>query len=252
MALAFRSATLALLSGLLIAGCAAPLTMVDRPSPNFGTRDDAQIGILVIHYTGLPTAEAALNMLTDPEAKVSSHYTIDEDGTVYVHVPESSRAWHAGLSYWAGITDVNSHSIGIELVNPGLELGYRKFSEAQIAALIKLCREILARHPISAARIVGHSDVAPDRKDDPGELFPWRRLARAGIGLWPSRRRVGLPAEALAQFGYDPKAAPEKVITAFQRHYRPRKVTGVWDRECGEILASLLQKAGLVRPPRGS
>ena len=137
--------------------------------------------------------------LCDPAAKVSAHYTIDEDGTVYAHVPEARRAWHAGVSFWAGESDINARSIGIELVNPGHEYGYRAFPEAQIAALIALCHGILARHPIPPARVLGHSDVAPARKEDPGELFPWARLAKAGIGLWPDVAATAiLRAEALA------------------------------------------------------
>ena len=155
------------------------------PSPNQDDRGGAAIDMLVLHYTGMITAEAALSRLCDPAAKVSAHYTIDEDGTIYAHVPEARRAWHAGVSFWAGKRNVNARSIGIELVNPGHEFGYRAFPRSQIAALIDLCRDILARHPIPAARVLGHSDVAPARKEDPGELFPWAQLAEAGIGLWP-------------------------------------------------------------------
>ena len=179
--------------------------------------------------------------LTDPVAKVSAHYTIDEDGTIYTHVPEDKRAWHAGMSFWAGVTNVNACSIGIELVNPGHEFGYCAFAEAQIAALIPLCQAIVARHAIVPARVLGHSDVAPARKEDPGELFPWARLAHAGIGLWPRARSSALDAEALKQFGYDPAAPLDKVIAAFQRHFRPSRVTGAWDSECAGLLAGLLE-----------
>src|SRR6478609_2257523 len=161
--------------------------------------------MLVLHYTGMKTASEALARLCDPAAKVSAHYTVDEDGTVYVHVPENRRAWHAGVSHWAGVDNVNARSIGIELVNPGHEFGYRAFPEAQIASLITLCHGILSRHAIPAARVLGHSDVAPARKEDPGELFPWGELALAGIGLWPQTRKARLPvsfADGLRAFGY--------------------------------------------------
>jgi len=214
---------------------------VDRPSPNHDARPaGGAIDMLVLHYTGMESAEAALARLADPAAKVSAHYTVDEDGTVYAMVPEERRAWHAGVSYWAGATDINARSIGIELVNPGHEFGYRAFPEAQIEALITLCHSILVRHPIASARVLGHSDVAPMRKEDPGELFPWERLARAGIGLWPARMESRLGADALGRFGYDPGAAPGKVIIAFQRHFRPKMLTGLWDGECGGLLAGLL------------
>src|SRR3954467_5121679 len=169
---------------------------IDRPSPNHDDRGGAAIDMLVLHYTGMQTAEPALARLCDPAAKVSAHYTIDEDGTVYAHVPEDRRAWHAGVSHWAGISNVNARSIGIELVNPGHEYGYREFPEAQIAALIELCGGILQRHPIPAARVLGHSDVAPARKEDPGELFPWQRLAKAGIGVWSAATKSDLGADA--------------------------------------------------------
>ena len=143
-------------------------------------------------------------------------------------------------SSWAGETDINARSIGIELVNPGHEFGYRDFPHAQIEALITLCHGILLRHPIPSARVLGHSDVAPARKEDPGELFPWDRLARAGIGLWPLSRDANLGPEALGRFGYDLGAGEEKVVTAFQRHFRPQKLDGAWDRECARLLASLL------------
>ncbi|MBW8708051.1 MAG: N-acetylmuramoyl-L-alanine amidase [Alphaproteobacteria bacterium] len=200
--------------------------------------------MLVLHYTGMQSGAAAIERLCDPVAKVSAHYTVDEDGTVYRHVPEERRAWHAGLSHWAGMDNVNSCSIGIELVNPGHEYGYREFPEAQVAALIDLCHGILSRHAIPAARVLGHSDVAPARKEDPGELFPWQRLAQAGIGVWPQGMKSELGPEALSRYGYDPSAPQGKAITAFQRHFRPTKLDGTWDSECGGLLASLLNKIG--------
>jgi len=217
---------------------------VERPSPNHDMRNTA-IDMLVLHYTGMASAEAALTRLCDPSAKVSSHYTIDEDGTVYAHVPEDHRAWHAGVSHWAGVDNVNACSIGIELVNPGHEFGYRAFPEAQVAALVELCRGIQTRHAIPAARVLGHSDVAPARKDDPGELFPWRHLAGEGIGAWPDNRGGDADANALIRYGYDPAAPKDKVITAFQRHFRPARLTGLWDDECAGLLASLLVLPGV-------
>jgi N-acetylmuramoyl-L-alanine amidase len=213
---------------------------VSLPSPNQDDRGGAVIDMLVLHYTGMASAEVALARLCDASAKVSAHYTIGEDGAVYAHVPEVRRAWHAGLSFWAGTRNVNACSIGIELVNPGHELGYRAFPQDQIASLKNLCRGILARHPIPAARVLGHSDVAPARKEDPGEFFPWQALAEAGIGLWPNASRGYVPAGDLVKFGYDPEAPVDKIIMAFQRHYRPAHLTGAWDEDCGALLASLL------------
>ena len=215
------------------------------PSPNHDSRGDAPIDMLLLHYTGMQSAKAALDRLCDPAAKVSAHYTIDEDGTVCVHVPESRRAWHAGMGHWAGATDINARSIGIELVNPGHEFGYRAFPDTQIAALTTLCHSILMRHLIPSWRVLGHSDIAPARKEDPGELFPWQQLAKAGIGLWPQVLASDLGAKALSRFGYDPDAPLDKTVTAFQRHFRPKKLDGQWDSECAGLLASLLDTAGV-------
>jgi N-acetylmuramoyl-L-alanine amidase len=220
------------------------MRLVERPSPNHDARPGA-VDMLILHYTGMPTGDAALERMCDPDAKVSAHYMIDEDGTVYHLVPEERRAWHAGVSFWAGEKNVNGRSIGIELVNPGHEWGYRPFPAAQIEALIELGHSILVRHPIPARRVLGHSDVAPDRKTDPGELFPWEVLAKNGIGFWPTQ---GMPkadfASALAAFGYgvppEVDIPLECVITAFQRHFRPARVDGVADPECVAILAGLL------------
>jgi len=215
---------------------------VEMPSPNHDSREGAGIDMLVLHYTGMASGEAALSRLTDAASKVSAHYTIGEDGTVHALVPEDRRAWHAGVAHWAGAANINARSIGIELVNPGHEFGYRAFPEAQIAALTTLCHSILMRHAIPSARVLGHSDVAPARKDDPGELFPWRRLAEAGIGVWPARAASNLEAAALARYGYDPDAPLEKVIIAFQRHFRPGLLNGQWDMECAELLHGLLER----------
>src|SRR5881397_3083891 len=158
------------------------LDLVERPSPNFDERQ-LPVSMIVLHYTGMPDAEGALDRLTSPESKVSSHYLIDEDGTIYRLVDEAKRAWHAGKSRWRGITDVNSASIGIEIVNPGHEFGYRPFPEPQMDALVPLVADIVARHGVARANVVGHSDVAPARKQDPGELFDWARLAKLRLAL---------------------------------------------------------------------
>ena len=221
---------------------------VDCPSPNFDARaPGTPVDILLLHYTGMETGAAAVARLCDAEAKVSAHYTVDEDGTIFAHVPEAARAWHAGASYWAGARDINARSIGIEIVNPGHEFGYRSFPDAQVEAVIALALDIFARHPIPAARVLGHSDVAPARKLDPGELFPWGTLALAGVGLWPQTRksRLTVPfAQGLRAFGYglppDMDVPTETVIAAFQRHFRPSRIDGVADRECEAILAALL------------
>jgi N-acetylmuramoyl-L-alanine amidase len=202
--------------------------------------------MLILHYTGMLTGAAALDRLCDPKTEVSAHYVIDEDGTVWRLVAEDRRAWHAGRAWWAGESDINSRSIGIELVNPGHEHGYRPFPEPQMTALIALCHGILARHTIPSHRVLGHSDVAPDRKLDPGELFDWRRLASDGIGLWSDEVAGDTTdfAEAMRHFGYL-DASPE-AIRAFQRHFRPARVTGIADRETAARLADLVRQAGLA------
>jgi N-acetylmuramoyl-L-alanine amidase len=218
------------------------------PSPNFDARPTSTpVDILVLHYTGMQTGAGAIERLCDPEAKVSAHYTVDEDGTIYAHVPEAARAWHAGASYWAGARDINARSIGIEIVNPGHEFGYRFFPDVQIEAVIELAQDIFARYPIPPERVLGHSDVAPARKLDPGELFPWGALSLAGIGLWPQTRKAQLTvpfADGLRAFGYGMKPdmdVPKKsVIEAFQRHWRPSRIDGLADPECESILAALL------------
>lgn len=161
-------------------------TIIWHPSPNFGDRPaGAAIDTLVLHYTGMPNGDMALTRMCDPASQVSAHYMVEEDGCIYQLVAESKRAWHAGRGFWRGCTDINSSSIGIEIVNPGHEFGYRPFAIAQIDAVIALCQALLGRHDIPAHNIIAHSDMAPDRKEDPGELFPWQKLAENGIGLWP-------------------------------------------------------------------
>jgi len=231
------------------------MELIERPSPNFDPRPEGTaIDILVLHYTGMRTAEEALARLCDPEARVSSHYTVDEEGRIYRHVAESKRARHAGVSWWAGERDVNSRSLGIEIVNPGHEFGYVPFPEAQIAAVIHLAHDVLARHPIPPHRIVGHSDVAPARKMDPGELFPWGLLAQNGIGLYPPDAQIAGSltqssestfASMLATYGYgvspDMDIPLSTVVTAFQRHFRPVRVDGIIDADCDARLRALLQ-----------
>ena len=219
--------------------------MIERPSPNHDDRGGAPIDMLVLHYTGMTSGAAALERLCDAQARVSAHYTIDEDGTVYRHVPEDRRAWHAGVSHWAGISNVNARSIGIELVNPGHEYGYRAFPDVQVAALVRLSQGIVMRHPIATSQVLAHSDVAPARKEDPGELFHWEKLAAAGIGLWPQGSAGEVGPEGLVRYGYDPDAPQDKVITAFQRHFRPTRLDGKWDAECAALLASLIRQAGV-------
>lgn len=239
------------------------MDFIDAPSPNFDVRKTPP-DMIVLHYTGMKTGEGALDRLRDAQAKVSSHYLVEEDGRVFRLVAEERRAWHAGVSFWKGETDVNSRSIGIEIVNPGHEWGYRAFPEAQIAAVIDLLADIRTRWMIEDGRIVGHSDVAPDRKDDPGELFPWKTLAEAGHGLWvepPPAPGAPLGEGAdgagvfalqagLTRLGYD--CAPsgtfdahtKSVVRAFQRHWRQEKFDGVADGETRARLIALLRAAG--------
>ncbi len=224
--------------------------MLERPSPNHGARRDGTIvDILVLHYTGMADARSALDRLCDPSAEVSAHYLVEEDGVVWRLVPEDRRAWHAGVSSWAGEADVNSLSIGIELVNPGHGAAYRRFALPQMIALERLCHDILARHPIPAWRILGHSDVAPGRKRDPGELFDWKWLADRGVGLWPDPQaddaKVSIDiARWMRRFGY-PDGSTDSVA-AFQRHFRPRSVTGVADDETRARLVALVKAAALA------
>jgi N-acetylmuramoyl-L-alanine amidase len=200
--------------------------MIFTPSPNFDART-GEVQHLVLHYTGMQSCAAAVERLCDPVAKVSSHYVVDEDGTIYSLVEEQCRAWHAGISFWRGMRALNDTSIGIEIVNPGHEWGYRAFPEAQMAAVLELCQGILRRHPIPARNVVGHSDIAPDRKQDPGELFPWKALAGQGVGIWTDEfAALGDLAADLAAIGYDTRLPMPAVITAFQRHFLPEQVTG--------------------------
>lgn len=239
------------------------MRIVDRPSPNHDTRPPGQaIDLLLLHYTGMRTAAEALDRLCDAAARVSAHYCIDEDGAVTRLVPEERRAWHAGVASWRRATDINARSIGVELVNPGHEFGYRPFTEPQMTALLNLAADLVARHRIPPSQVLGHSDVAPLRKDDPGELFDWARLARAGLGLWPRPDfAVSANAPALAPglsgagvldlqialdaIGYGIEgtgvydATTEAVVRAFQRHFRPACIDGVSDPETTSLIHHL-------------
>lgn len=226
----------------------------ELPSPNWDERA-LPVTMAVVHYTEMER-KAALRRLTDPDAKVSAHYFISEEGEVIRLVDEAKRAWHAGASYWRGHRDVNSASVGIELDHPGHALGYRPFADAQIEALIPLLNDIVRRHDIPRANVVGHSDVAPARKTDPGELFPWDRLAECRLCLpRPEKLKLGDPFDnngafylALERFGYDITDG-RKAVEAFQRRWRPKRIDGVIDGEVRAILFQLLldRDAGRTR-----
>ncbi len=237
------------------------LAIAHHPSPNHGDRAGRPVDILLLHYTGMPDDEQALAWLCDPRSQVSSHYFVHADGRVLALVPEDRRAWHAGASRWGGETDINSRSIGIEIANAGHPGGQPDFPGAQIEALIALCREIVGRQPIPPHRVLAHSDVAPGRKLDPGERFPWPRLAAAGIGHWVEPAAIsestqlqtgdsGASPQALQQMlalygygieitgSYDQRTAD--VVAAFQLHFRRERVNGIADRSTIETLQKLL------------
>jgi N-acetylmuramoyl-L-alanine amidase len=222
--------------------------IVDHPSPNRAPRT-APVDVLVLHYTELPLQES-LDILCDPtrEHRVSSHYVLADDGTLYTLVPEDCIAWHAGRSYWRGREALNGTSIGIEIVN--LHGDRHDYPGKQIEALIALCREIFVRHPaIEARNVVGHSDIAPKRKVDPGLRFPWATLAANGVGLWPTAGRppVDDVERALQRYGYTPSGEDlplAEIIAAFQRHFRPSRVDGSADAETRALLAGLLDRVG--------
>ena len=219
--------------------------IIDCPSPNFDDRE-APISMIVLHYTGMQDAASAIARLCDPAAKVSCHYLIAEDGQILRMVDEAKRAWHAGPSFWRTLQNVNSASIGIELVNPGHDHGYRPFPEEQMQALLPLLADIVDRYDIPRGNIVGHSDVAPSRKRDPGELFDWARLAKHGLalprptkGLMDPHWTDGGFLLALERFGYDVSDKLAAVM-AFQRRFRPELIDGEIEGECRAILLSLL------------
>jgi len=239
-------------------------SVVERtePSPNFDERTGlGRPDMIVLHYTGMPSTDDALVRLCDPKARVSAHYLVFENGSILQLVPEAKRAWHAGVSSWGGDTDVNSRSVGIEIANPGHEFGYPDFPKRQIAAVIMLCRGILMRHVVRPENVLAHSDVAPSRKQDPGEKFPWRQLAQSGIGLWvepappadtkiltlgDAGETVTALQKALIDYGYGLEetgrydAATREVVAAFQRHFRPARVDGIVDTSTQETLRKLL------------
>ncbi len=231
-------------------------------SPNHDERKLGAPDIILLHYTGMETAEAALERLCDPQARVSSHYLVFESGSIFQIVPESRRAWHAGESSWEDTTDINSRSIGIEIVNPGHDFHYSAFPKRQIAAVTALCRGILTRHAVRRDRVLAHSDVAPARKRDPGEKFPWRVLSESGVGLWVEPAPITdwlslIPGDTgdnvaelqrmLKAYGYgvptggEYDAATRDVVTAFQRHFRPAQVDGMADTSTTETLQRLLK-----------
>jgi len=232
------------------------------PSPNHGERINGRApDMILLHYTGMPDVEGAIAQLCTPGTEVSAHYIVLEDGRIVQCVPEAKRAWHAGVSNWAGEDDINSCSIGVEIVNRGHDWGYPDFPLRQIAAVIALCRGIMLRRNIPAHRVLGHSDVAPARKKDPGEKFPWHSLANSGVGHWvqpaPISRgellQLGAISDdvlnmqtAFAKYGYNIPVtgkfdgATMEVVTAFQRHFRPAKIDGVCDRSTMETLHALL------------
>jgi N-acetylmuramoyl-L-alanine amidase len=236
------------------------MELIPAPSPNFDART-APPDMIILHYTGMQTGQAALDRLRDPDAKVSAHYLVEEDGRVFSLVAEERRAWHAGVSSWKGRENLNGVSIGVEIVNPGHEFGYRPFPEAQIAAVLELIDDIRGRWSIDDNQIVGHSDVAPDRKEDPGELFPWKRLAEAGHGFWVEVPAApGLPLgegesgpgvfalqAGLTRLGFDCapsgqyEARTTTVVRAFQRRWRPSKIDGIADGETRARLIALLR-----------
>ena len=214
----------------------------DRPSPNRNGRRGRPLDLVVLHFTGMPSAEAALQRLTDPAAEVSAHYLIEEDGRPWRLVPEAARAWHAGRAFWAGERDVNARSLGIELVNPGHDWGYRDFPARQIETLARLLADLMRRHRIPRTRVVGHSDVAPLRKSDPGERFPWPLLAARGLAVHPPPRLppLGAGRQAVAGwlatygYGYLEEDFPA-VLAAVQRRFRPRLIDGRLDGETAAI-----------------
>jgi len=240
-----------------------PLAARFIESPNFGERrSGARPNCIILHYTGMPTAEAALGLLTDPASEVSSHYFVWEDGRIDQLVVEAARAWHAGKAFWKGESDLNSISIGIEIVNPGHEGGSPPFPDRQITATTALARDILARWSIPAERVLAHSDVAPGRKRDPGEVFPWRRLKEGGVGHWVEpapitgepifrREEQGPPVRAmqamLALYGYGVELTgvydqrTRAVVEAFQRHFRPEQVDGEADPSTVATLMALIE-----------
>lgn len=239
------------------------MQIIEHFSPNCNERAaNNQIDTLILHYTGMKSGKEALERMCDPKAQVSAHYMVEEDGSVYYLVPETKRAWHAGISHWRGRGNLNNISIGIEIVNPGHEWGYHPFPEAQMQSVETLCADIIQRQPIDKRNVIGHSDIAPSRKQDPGELFDWKRLADKGIGLWPgvvssvNNRVIYTPGsrgndvlelqQRLKEFGYWVEETGvydeqmQYVVTAFKRHYCPQHLDAKWDNVAEKTLAEML------------
>jgi N-acetylmuramoyl-L-alanine amidase len=236
------------------------MNIIQKPSPNHDTRHGQPIDMLVFHYTDMLSCDEAVARLQDKEAQVSAHYVVSEAGEIFQLVDEAQRAWHAGESHWRGHNNINARSVGIEICNPGHSNGYVEFSVRQMKSVIKLAAEIIARHEIPTRNVVGHSDVAFLRKMDPGELFDWQSCAKQGVGLFPFEARP-MPGQefrrgdkgkdvtrlqtALSNWGYGLKLdgdygeKTEQCVIAFQRHYRPKNLDGVWDNECAGLLAAL-------------
>jgi N-acetylmuramoyl-L-alanine amidase len=205
------------------------MKITEIPSPNFNERKDGKKPyILMLHYTDSKSTQHAIDLLCDPAREVSAHYVVGDNTEVVRMVPEEARAWHAGKGYWAGETDVNSVSIGIEIQNTGHTFGYTPFPEVQMRTVLELCRDILQRHDIKPWNVLAHSDTAPGRKQDPGHLFPWQWLAEEGVGLWrkETAKTDGDLIALLQAYGYDPNVDPKELITAFQRHYEPEVFIG--------------------------
>jgi N-acetylmuramoyl-L-alanine amidase len=239
-------------------------SVVERlePSPNFDERTGlARPDMIILHYTGMQFSHEAIHRLCDPKARVSCHYVVLETGSIIQLVPENKRAWHAGVSVWGGDTDINSRSIGIEVCNPGHDFGYPEFPSRQIAATITLCRSILTRNIIRPEHVLAHSDVAPSRKQDPGEKFPWKLFAQSGVGLWAepgpvpdaeplrpndSGTKVTDLQRLLVEYGYGIEVSglydvpTMEIITAFQRHFRQAQVDGITDATTLQTLRKLL------------
>ena len=235
------------------------MKILQKPSPNHDERA-RPISLLLLHYTGMESAEAAIAKLCAPSSKVSAHYLVKESGEIVALVPEERRAWHAGESFWKGEKDINSASIGIEIANGGHDFGLPDFEEPQMLALFDLCRDLCARHKILPQHVLGHSDVAPRRKQDPGEKFPWARFAEGGVGLWVSPHPPSPPLWGEGHEGAEVQALQSKLINlgyglvasgvhdedtslillAFQRHFRPQRIDGLADASTLQLLEKLL------------
>lgn len=241
----------------------AQLTFVDRPSPNFNERGGQSVQFLVIHYTAMATAEDAIKRLSDPAAAVSAHYVVDNDGTIYRLVSEDKRAWHAGVSFWDGHSNLNASSVGIEIANDGVS----PYPEAQMKAVIALSNDIASRHKLRAFYVVGHSDIAPDRKDDPGALFDWKRFAETKLGVWPAPTKDDYTRskswtdkqvlQNLIRLGYASGPTLDVLVTAFQRHYQPEVFgtggkPGTADDETKARLNNLLRRKSIADGIRAS